>query len=275
MRSRVLSMFLITCVITFGWSHVMAAKPVDQAKPKDDSAALVKNPDSIKGKIELKVEAGLAQYGPWALFGVIMLAGVGIPVSEELLIIPAGFLIERGVLPLWGTLLAAWLGVVLADTIWMLIVRRYAHRLLSIRFFRRMFHPRRLLEIKYLMDQHAVWVIIMGRVLPAARTPTITAAGLAHMPLGPFLVGECIGAMKSVGWQLFLGWLIAKGLGDSIHDRHVRDAILIGLGVLVVLLVIWSIRRHRRAAYKRKPRAPMRWLTEVSKPPSQRSKAVS
>lgn len=275
MRLRLLAILLMTCMTTWAWSHAMAGEAVHDPAPAVDAAGLVKDPTSMKGKIELQIEAGLAQYGPWALFGVIMLAGIGLPVSEELLIIPAGFLIERGVLSLWATVLAAWLGVVLADTIWMLLVRRYAHRLLSIRFFRRMFHPRRLLEIKYLMDRHAVGVIIMGRVLPAGRTPTITAAGLAHMPIGPFLLGECIGAMKSVGWQLFVGWLIARGIGYSAHDRHVRDAILIGLAVLAIPLIIWYIRRHRRTKHQRKPRASMRWLKEVSKPPSQRAKMVS
>jgi len=240
--------------------------------PGEPGSGLVKDPHSIKGKVELKVEDSLSEDGPWLLFGIIMLAGVGIPVSEEILIIPAGFLIERGVLPLWWTIAAAWTGVVLADLIWMLLVRRFAHRLLGIRFFRRMFHPRRLLEIKHLLDRWGAWVVIMGRILPAARTPVITAAGLAHMPVRKFMLGECIGAAKSVGWQLFVGWLIAKGLGDSIHDRHVRDAVLIGGCVLVLIVVAWWIRR-RQSKRRHRPRAPMRWLRDACKPPEMRQRA--
>ncbi len=235
-----------------------------------DGGPLIKDPHSIKGRVEQKVEDSLADDGPWLLFGVIMLAGVGIPISEEILIVPAGFLIERGVLPLWGTVLAAWAGVVLADLIWMLLVRRFAHRLLGIRFFRRMFHPRRLLEIKYMLDRWGAWVVIMGRILPAARTPVITAAGLAHMPIGRFMLGECVGAVKSVAWQLFVGWLIAKGLGDSMHNQHLRDALLVGGGILVVVVVAWWIRRHMTGR-RHRPRAPMRWLREACKAPADRA----
>jgi len=235
---------------------------------------LVKDPHSLKGKVELKVEDSLSEDGPWLLFGIIMLAGVGIPISEEILIVPAGFLIERGVLPLWWTVAAAWTGVVLADLIWMLLVRRFAHRLLAIRFFRRMFHPRRILEIKYLLEKWGAWVVVMGRILPAARTPVITAAGLAHMPLRKFMLGECVGAAKSVAWQLCVGWLIAKGLGDSVHDTHVRDAILIGAGVLVLVVVAWWWRRRRQKRHHR-PRAPMRWLREACMPPEERRRAQS
>lgn len=240
------------------------------AGPRD--AELVKNPDSIHGKIEAKVEDSLANDGPWLLFGVIMLAGVGIPISEEILIVPAGFLIERGVLPLWPTVAAAWCGVVMADTIWMLLVRRYSHRLLGVRFFRKLFHPRRILEIKCLLDRWGMWVVVMGRVLPGARTPVITAAGLAHMPLGKFMAGECIGAAKSVAWQLCAGWLIAKGIDASMHNSHLRDAVFLGVGILLIVAILWWWRR-RRSHTKHRPRAPMRWLRMACTKPSERTAA--
>ena len=233
---------------------------------------LVNDPHSFKGKVEQKVEDSLTGEGPWLLFGVIMLAGVGIPISEEILIVPAGFLIERGVLPLWPTIAAAWAGVVLADLIWMLLVRRFAHRLLGIRFFRRMFHPRRLLEIKYLLDKWGTGVIIMGRIIPAARTPVITAAGLAHMPIRKFMLGECIGAGKSVAWQLGVGWLIAKGISESTHDRHILDAVLIGVGILALFMVIWWVRRRKKKRHQHRPRASMGWLREACKPPLERTR---
>jgi membrane protein DedA with SNARE-associated domain len=236
-------------------------------------ADLVKNPKSIHGKIEVKVEESLTSDGPWLLFGVIMLAGVGIPISEEILIVPAGFLIERGELPLWPTVAAAWCGVVLADVIWMLLVRRYSYWLLGIRFFRKMFHPRRLLEVKYLLDRQGMWVVVLGRVLPGARTPVITAAGLAHMPFGTFLAGECIGATKSVAWQLCAGWLIAKGINASMHNAHLRDAVFLGVGILLLVAILWWWRR-RRSHRKHRPRAPMQWLRMASTKPSERTAAL-
>ena len=156
MSARVMSIGFLVLLLT---SVVLAG---DAKTPGPD---LVKDSKTLHGKIESKVEEMLSHDGPWLLFGVIMLAGVGIPISEEILIVPAGFLIERGVLPFWSTVAAAWTGVVLADLIWMLLVRRFAHKLLSIRLFRRMFHPRRILEIKYMLDKWGAWVVVMGRIL--------------------------------------------------------------------------------------------------------------
>ena len=255
------------------WVLILLLVTLGSAVAASSEGNLVDDPRSLKGKVEQKVEDSLVYEGPWLLFGVIMLAGVGIPISEEILIIPAGFLIERGVLPLWPTIAAAWAGVVLADLIWMLLVRRFAHRLLAIRFFRRMFHPRRLLEIKHLLDKWGAGVVIMGRILPAARTPVITAAGLAHMPIRKFMLGECIGAAKSVAWQLGVGWLIAKGITESTHDRHIVDAVLIGVGILALLMIIWWARQRKKKHHQHRPRAQMRWLREACKPPLERTRA--
>lgn len=196
-------------------------------------------------------------WGPLVIAGVILLAGVGIPISEEILVVPSGFLIAKGIFPLWWTALLIWSAVVLADLIWMLVVRRWSHVLLQRRLFRRMFHPRRILEIKHMLDRRGIWVIVLGRVLPATRTPTITAAGLAHMPVKPFMIGETIGATKSVAWQLTLGWLIATGLQDRPSVTHLRDALFIALAAGMLVAAIWWHRTHHRT---RRPRASMQWL---------------
>ncbi len=220
--------------------------------------------NSLAGRAENTVATwagGMGVWGPVVIAGVILLAGVGIPVSEEILVIPSGFLVGQGVFDLWWTFGLIWLAVVLADLIWMLLVRRYSHVLLRWKYFRRMFHPRRILEIKYMLDRYGPWVIIMGRVLPAARTPTITAAGLAHMKVRSFMVGECIGAAKSVGWQLAIGWLIATSVAASKKAHQVESAVLIACGVALVIAAIWW---HRRRP-KRRPRAPMQWLRATAR----------
>ena len=218
----------------------------------------VANDNTLMGHAENTVASWVVQLGPWgpaAVAGVILLAGIGLPVSEEVLVIPTGFLVAKGLFPLWWAVLLIWGAVVLADLIWLLLVRRWSHQLLKRRFFRRMAHPRRLLEMKHLLDRWGAAVIVAGRLMPGMRTPTVTAAGLAHMPLGQFLVGECIGAAKSVGWQLGAGWLLAQGV--TTHHRPVESALLIAAGIAVVVVAVWW---HRRNRGKRRPRARMQWL---------------
>ena len=253
------------------WQHVcgallLALLPCCLQASAQASTAIVEQPvhmadeHTMTGRAENAVAAWIQDMGWWGpvvIAGIILLAGVGIPVSEEILVVPSGFLVARGLFPLWWTALLIWVAVVLADLIWMLVVRRWAHVLLQRRLFRRMFHPRRILEIKHMLDRRGVWVIVLGRILPATRTPTITAAGLAHMPIKPFMLGETIGATKSVAWQMTLGWLIATGLQQTSSQAHLRDAMLIALAVLLLVVAIWW---HRSRHSTRRPRATMQWL---------------
>lgn len=253
---------LIAVLLLCTW--VMAAVADDPPPSGPHRELHIGSDHTMSGRVENELAtwvSGMGIWGPAVIAGIILLAGVGIPVSEEILVIPTGFLVAKGVFDLWWSFGLIWIAVVLADLIWMLLVRRWSHVLLRRRFFRRMFHPRRILEIKHLLDRWGMWVIVMGRVLPAARTPTITAAGLAHMKLRPFLAGECLGAAKSVAWQLVVGWLIARGLAESSKEHHVENAVLIGCGVaLIVAAIWWHRRRHRR-----RPRAHMRWLREAAR----------
>ena len=261
-------LLVVLCGAAAGGGVAGGALPIDQpalgTTNTNSNEVHVGSDHSLTGRAENTVAtwaAGMGVWGPAMIAGVILLAGVGIPVSEEILVIPAGFLVSKGVFELWWTFGLIWTAVVLADLIWMLLVRRYAHVLLRWKFFRRMFHPRRILEIKHLLDRYGPWVIIMGRVLPGARTPTITAAGLTHMKVRLFMLGECVGAAKSVGWQLALGWLIATSLSSSSKANHIENAVLIACGVALIVAAMWL---HKRRV-KRRARAPMQWLRDAAR----------
>jgi hypothetical protein len=50
-------------------------------------------------------------WGPWILMAMLMASGAGIPLGEDIFIIPAGILVAQGLFPFWETLIAAYLGV--------------------------------------------------------------------------------------------------------------------------------------------------------------------
>ena len=214
-------------------------------------------------QVEMYVRGALTDYGPLLLFLLLMASGVGVSLGEDVFIIPAGYLMGQGIMPMGWTILAAYLGVIMADTLWLLVCKTLSRRILNIRMFRRLMHPRRILEIKYQFEQYGVWVVVVSRFIPASRTTVITAAGIARMSTWKFLLAETLSAVPTVITQLGIGWLAAKAIGTGPEARHVRLAITIGLGVLLVVGLFWWWRRSRRAEGPR-PRARMSWLLEAT-----------
>tara|TARA_Y100000589_G_scaffold323578_1_gene358334 strand:+ start:955 stop:1788 length:834 start_codon:yes stop_codon:yes gene_type:complete len=232
------------------------------ASEKRQLPLMPKDPDSIKGQIEMKVESGLITYGPILLFALLFGSGFGLALGEDIFIIPAGFLMQQGVMSVWGTIAAAYFGVVLADTLWVIIVRRFSGRILRFKFFRRMFHPRRILEVKYKFDRWGAWVVVASRFIPFSRTPVFTAAGLTKMSLWKFFFAEAISAIPVVGMQLGFGWLLGMGYERSEKSKQIEEVILFSVIGLVVVALAWYWWRRKKSKI-RAPRAPASWLREA------------
>tara|TARA_Y100000589_G_scaffold172646_2_gene163898 strand:+ start:1223 stop:2146 length:924 start_codon:yes stop_codon:yes gene_type:complete len=266
----------ISCLLAVGFVIIgmaiprlaLAETPADQASSE---AASVLPKDSPKLESEDSwVESALTNYGPWLLFGLLMASGVGMALGEDAFIIPAGFLMERELMPFWWTIAAAYFGVVFADTLWMLVVRQFSGTIMRFRFFRRMFHPRRILEIKYKFDRWGTWVVVLSRFIPFSRTPVFTAAGLARMKIWKFMIAESLSALPVVGMQLGFGWLISKGVSMTAKQKHVQETIFFSIILAIILVMFWFWWRRKKLKIKA-PRAPAAWLREVMGPTAHRS----
>ncbi|MCH7547758.1 MAG: DedA family protein [Planctomycetes bacterium] len=211
------------------------------------------------------VLSNLDIYGPIAVFALLMLSGFGIPLGEDFVVIPAGILIAREEFPLWPTMLSAYLGVVLADFLWFWIISRYGTLLLHKRGFRRMVHPRRLLQAKHQLDRHGAWMIVFARFIPGSRASAITVAGMLHMPFWKFALATASCVLLTVPLQLGLGMLIEKGLGTE--DTAQTFLRLFGLIMLLLaVLMFWKMYRNYRASRKGAPRARAAWLRRFRLP---------
>jgi len=103
----------------------------------------------------------LSAYGATFIFFAFIVCGIGLHISEDFLLIPAGVAIYHGQMQ-WGeTLLAAYCGLVIGDTIWIWMCRHFGTRIIHSKRLKRLMHPRRLLEAKYAMEQRGTIVLIL------------------------------------------------------------------------------------------------------------------
>ncbi|MDP7005738.1 MAG: DedA family protein [Phycisphaerales bacterium] len=202
-------------------------------------------------------------WGPWVVYGLLLLSGFGIPLGEDIIIIPAGMLVQHGELPLVPTLIAAYFGVVCGDILWFIVCSKLGTRMLHKKWFKRLVHPRRMLQVKYQFDVRGAWVVVLARFIPASRTTTITVAGMMHMSFWKFAAATSICVLVTAPMQLFAGWWIVTSLqAESTVEMVIR---LLGLVMVVIAIILtyrlWS--KHRRSG-QRIPRAKVSWLTKFS-----------
>ncbi len=211
------------------------------------------------------IRENLETFGPAAVFVLLMLSGLGLPVGEDSVIITAGVLVGQDQMPFWPTLLCAYFGVCLSDSLWFRICSLYGAPLLHRKWIKRMIHPRRLLEAKHQIEQRGVWVVVMARFIPGGRTPVITMAGLLQLPYWQFALATFSCVLITSPMQLGLGVLIAIGLGT----RGLAQTLLVVIMVIVLIPAVsfglrWIIllRRHKGPL----PRAKAAWLKRFRVP---------
>ena len=201
-------------------------------------------------------EALMNSYGPIAVLILLILPLMG----EDVIIIPAGFLIGQGHLDPLQTFIYAYIGALISDGMWYLVCYRYGTRLLHKNWFKRLAHPRRLLQAKHQMERRGAWLIVTARFVPGSRTSAMIASGLLHMPTWKFLFAECACLLVTVPMQLALGYLVSRHV---VGQTGTAGKIMTIIGVIVTLVVaafVWNwILQHRRTK-QRAPRSKARWL---------------
>ncbi|HWB20462.1 MAG TPA: DedA family protein [Phycisphaerales bacterium] len=211
--------------------------------------------------IDPEVMNAINSWGPWAVLALLIL-----PLGEDLIIIPAGFLIGQGHLSFWPTFVCAYIGSFISDGIWYVAAYKFGTPLLHKRWFKKIAHPRRMLQAKHQIEMKGAWLIVSARFIPGSRTSTMIVSGLLHMPFWKFALAEGICLLVTVFLQLGAGYLIADQVIGNTSDLGKLFAI-IGIVVVIVMggFVVNWISAHRKSN-KAAPRAKAAWLKRFRVP---------
>ena len=195
----------------------------------------------MEGVIDL-IQPYFEEYGYLIVFLMVMLensAFVGAAVPGDVVLLLAGFYVERSALNLGPVCALAFVGALLGDTIGY-SVGRFAGRRVVDRFGKRLFPPDRLERVDRYFQEYGMWAVAVGRITPVVRTINTFAAGMARMPFPRFLVSVAFAAGV---WAVVMP-TIGFFLSDSLEV--VRRA-LGWAGVVIFVFFIaglyWTYRR--------------------------------
>ena len=176
----------------------------------------------------------IGEYGPWAMIALLLASGFGIPIGEEVVNIPAGIFVGRGEINALPVYIAAYVGVLGGDYLWFSLCRTIGKSVLHRRWFKRMFHPRKLLQVKHQFDRKGAWVLVASRFIPGTRSPALTIAGILHMPWRTFTVIELTMCAITTSLQVTIGLLIGRQLADESLSTTIFTALGVVAGIIAL-----------------------------------------
>jgi len=191
--------------------------------------------------------AAVSQYGAPALFGIVAIAAVGVPLPITLLLIVAGSMISQGAMNLWWAIGAAGVGSVLGDQAGYAIGRWGGPAVIA--KLSRLFGKRANLEA---METKAM----------AWEGPGIFITRWLLSPLGPWINLAC--GTTRYPWHGFLFWdVLGEFTGAAIFislGRFFSDRVMALYGVLgsltwmIAALLAAIVLGYQLLAYLRRAR---------------------
>lgn len=186
----------------------------------------------------------LVQYGSIALFILLALGIVCLPVPEDTLMMFAGFLVHQGTLPLGWVLLAAYSGSICGISVSYFIGLKAGDYIIK-RYGKYIgLTEERMTRVHWWFERFGGWFLVVGYFIPGLRHFTGLFAGVSNMEYRHFAAYAYTGAMAWVILLLSAGYFFGSCCEQVIEivEHHVETA----LSVTVVIFCFYLYIKFRK-----------------------------
>jgi membrane protein DedA with SNARE-associated domain len=191
------------------------------------------------------------EYGYWAVFGMLLICGFGVPIPEDVTLVTGGVIAGLGHADVNTMFAVGMAGVMIGDGMIFFLGRYSGERVMRLRMFKKVLTPERFEQAQGAFKKYGHWVMFVARFLPGLRTPVFFTAGMSRRvsPITWFLM-DGFAALISVPVWVYLGYFGASNwdwLFATVKKFQYGVFALLALG-LVTLVAWWWKRRKRSQA---------------------------
>ncbi|HPW79001.1 MAG TPA: DedA family protein [Bacteroidales bacterium] len=202
------------------------------------------------------IQWALEHLNYWTVALLMTIESSFIPFPSEIVVPPAAYLAAAGEMNVYLMVLSATAGALLGALInyglalW--IGRAIVYKFVNSRLGHALLlSEQTLIKAENYFVRYGNVSTLIGRLVPAVRQLISIPAGLAKMPIGPFVLYTSIGAGL---WNIILAVLgyslhsvVPKDqLMEKVHEYSSQISwVLLGVGVLVFGYIIWKVIRKK------------------------------
>ena len=183
-----------------------------------------------------------AEHAHWIIFGLLILAGFNVPVSEDLMLITGG-VIASTMYPENTAIIFACIfaGAYVSDWIAYWLGRLLGRKLLDISWFKRSFPEERLNKVQNYYDKYGFLTLLLGRFIPfVVRNLLFISAGFSRMHFGKFLISDGIACIISNSALFFLTYSLGKNYKVIFSYLATFDKVIFGVALFVIASLIFA-----------------------------------
>jgi len=190
--------------------------------------------------------------GKWSylgLFGILLAAGLGVPLPEDIPLLASGWLVHHGQADLRLMMLTGLLGVMIGDTMIFTMGRRYGTRIIEHRWLRTIAKPWLLEKARQKYADHGAKILFAARFMPGLRSVLFLTAGVCKVPYWKFCLIDGIAALISVPAWVWIGFKFSARMEKIAGGTRVATYVIAAL--LVLALILWGFYEYYHSLRKK------------------------
>jgi membrane protein DedA with SNARE-associated domain len=189
-----------------------------------------------------------------AMFGILFLCGLGLPLPEEVTLLASGLAVGWKQADFLLASIACVTGILAGDLLIFVLGRVFGRSFLASRPMQCILTEKRQAKITGLFAKHGAKAVFFARFFAGVRIGVYAYAGQHGMGVFRFIFLDFLGALISGPTSIFIGKIAAERIAEPEAARaFAEDLVRRGhhwlwliLGVAALLLVLhWLIRRRR------------------------------
>jgi membrane protein DedA with SNARE-associated domain len=193
----------------------------------------------------------LTALAPWfehgsyvAVFVVLVLCGVGLPVPEEATFIVAGMVTPQTIPAVCIMIAVGLLGILAGDSLTYLCGRRYGMVLLARWPFNRFLKQENLDKARHFIDRHGSHAVFFAGFLAGVRAPTYFLCGSMGLSYPRFVLWDSARAVLTCPISVYLAWRFGAAAQEKVKEYS--HFLLGGLFVVLLFIILRYLRRRRK-----------------------------
>ena len=190
-----------------------------------------------------------SDYGYFAVFGVLILCGFGLPVPEDISFVAGGVISALGNTNEHIMFAVGMAGVLIGDAVVFTAGLTFGEKILQNRFVARIITPDRYDTVQRQFEKYGKWVVFMARFMPGLRTPIFLTAGVSkRVSFLRFFITDFLAAFISVPVWVYLGFYGASNFDQLMTwVRQGQITIFLLLAVVIIGFVVKKYLKRRNA----------------------------
>ncbi len=189
----------------------------------------------------------LATVGEWGYSGIIIMMALEssfIPFPSEVVMIPAGYLVDKGEMNLVYVLLAAYLGSMIGALVNYFLALSLGRAFLY-KYGKYLFMKEKTLDkMEDFFQKHGAISTFTGRLIPGIRQLISIPAGLSQMPLSTFTLYTFLGAALWSSILVALGYVL--GEEEALIKEYLHQLVFISFFLVIVIAGVYTYFYQRR-----------------------------